>query len=514
MITWLEKILSVLTPNQPKPTQQLQVNEVYSMLFEASPLPQAIVSLLGVHLDANEAYCNLNEIAKHDLIGKTPTQIGYTTEEEVRNVSIAFEQANYKFDGYLVRYPTRNGRLLYLKVFAHRILWKGEVAISIVFHNVTEQRLAEKAVRESALAVKNGEALFKGVVQNLSGIVYILDMNGVFQLSEGLGLSLLGLVPGQVVGVSALEMFAENTLIVNALHRALKGEELVNETPVENLHFSNRYTPIYNEHGEQNGLLGVSFDITERKRMEEELGRLNKDLEQRVSLRTEQLQQANQDLDAFAHSVSHDLRTPIRHIEGFSKLMYGAITNPSETITQHYQRIIDSTKRTSSMVDDLLSFARLGKKAITKSTVDLDLLIPKVIKNLEMNFHEAHVEWNIKPLGIIQADANLLLLAFENLLSNSLKYSSKRSVIKIEIGSTEYNGEIEIYFKDNGVGFDMNYAEKLFGVFHRLHSDEEFEGTGIGLANVRQIVTKHGGTVRAEGIVDGGAIFYTKFPLY
>ena len=133
MITWLEKILSVLTPNQPKPTQQLQVNEVYSMLFEASPLPQAIVSLLGVHLDANEAYCNLNEISKHDLIGKTPTQIGYTTEEEVRNVSIAFEQASYKFDGYQVRYPTRNGKLLYLKVFAHRILWKGEVAISIVF---------------------------------------------------------------------------------------------------------------------------------------------------------------------------------------------------------------------------------------------------------------------------------------------------------------------------------------------------------------------------------------------
>ncbi len=380
------------------------------------------------------------------------------------------------------------------------------VGVLGTFRDITQQREIQQALKES-------EKLFKGVVQNVSAIIYVLDTNGIFQLSEGLGLKVLGLKPGQVVGLSIFEMYKDFPELINRIRQALNGEIVESEGLFREITFASRFAPMRDDNGIITGILCVSFDITARKKMEEELNKLNIELEHRVNVRTEQLQQANQDLEAFAYSVSHDLRAPIRHIDGFSKLMYKAVPDPSETITQHYHRIIDSSRRMAHMVDDLLSFSRLGKKPITKNLVNLDDVVEGIIQNYKIDIADRKVEWKINPLGTIQGDSNLLQLAFENLLSNALKYTSVCSEAIIEIGSNSTDNKLEIYIKDNGVGFDMAYADKLFGVFQRLHSHEEFEGTGIGLANVRQIVLKHNGSIRAEGKVNEGAIFYITFPL-
>lgn len=384
---------------------------------------------------------------------------------------------------------------------------EGEVfGVMGVFRDITEQIEIEHAL-------KANEKLLNGVIKNAAAIIYIIDKNGIFRLSEGLGLASLGLVPGQIIGHSVFEMYKDQPDITNAIRAAFQGQSVESEVQVGGLTFSTRYTPIKNEKGEIETMLGVSFDITDRKKLEEELHVLNTQLEVRVGKRTEQLQQANQDLEAFAYSVSHDLRAPIRHIDGFSKLMYKAIPNPSETITRHFNRVATSSKRMAQMVDDLLLFARLGKKPISKKEVDLDALIKKTIQHLKFEIGDRAIEWKIDSLGSLLGDGNLIQLAFENLLLNAIKYTSPRPVATITIGAKRTDREIEICFKDNGVGFDMAYADKLFGVFQRLHSQEEFEGTGIGLANVRQIIAKHNGSIEAEGKVDEGATFYITFPL-
>lgn len=444
-----------------------------------------------------------------DIVGKTDSDFPWAEQlQELQADDRYVMENNSPKLFYVEQLRNADGQMHYNEVSKVPLVDdNGEVfGVLGIFRDITEQKKIEIALNEN-------EKLLKGVVQNASAIIYMIDTEGIIRLSEGLGLAVLGLSPGQVIGQSAFDMYKDHPDVIDTIRKGLNGETVDNEVSLNGITFSNRFTPVRDERGLVTGILCVSFDITSRKKMEEDLNLLNAELEHRVATRTGQLQQANQDLEAFAYSVSHDLRAPIRHIDGFSKLMYNAISNPSETITRHYNRIIESSQRMAQMVDDLLTFARLGKKPITKTSVDLDSIIGKTINHLKIDIANRDIEWNVKPLGIIQGDSNLLQLAFENILLNSIKYSSPQPRTVIEVGCSRTNGEIQIYFKDNGVGFDMAYANKLFGVFQRLHSHEEFEGTGIGLANVRQIVLKHNGSIKAKGKVGEGATFYLTFPL-
>jgi two-component system NtrC family sensor kinase len=228
----------------------------------------------------------------------------------------------------------------------------------------------------------------------------------------------------------------------------------------------------------------------------------------------EELESKNQELDAFSYSVSHDLRAPVRHVLGYAALLQRSSAAQLSADGQRYvTTIIDVAKRMGTMIDDLLAFSRLARTAMLTQTVDLTEIVKSVQRELAAD-GQREIEWRIGSLPAVAGDHSLLRLVFVNLLSNAIKYSSTRPRAEIEIGvtATDDRRQAVVFVRDNGVGFDMKYAHKLFGVFQRLHTNEQFEGTGIGLANVRRIVIRHGGRVWAESVEGEGATFYVSLP--
>lgn len=254
--------------------------------------------------------------------------------------------------------------------------------------------------------------------------------------------------------------------------------------------------------------VAIWSDITERKLFEKKIRDLNHNLEKKVKERTKQLEIANKDLESFAYSVSHDLRSPLRHIDGFSKLLKKSVINPSDDSKRYFAKIEESALKMSRMIDDLLKFSRLGRKQLDLTNIDLNVIVKSVIDQLSPDIENRKIKFVIGNLPIVKGDSGLLQMVFENLISNAIKFTSKKDESVIEIGECQKNNTNVIYVKDNGAGFDMSYADKLFGVFQRLHTENEFSGTGIGLANVKQIIQKHGGSIFAESQVNQGATFY------
>jgi light-regulated signal transduction histidine kinase (bacteriophytochrome) len=267
--------------------------------------------------------------------------------------------------------------------------------------------------------------------------------------------------------------------------------------------------------GRATKLIGTDYDITELKRTESKIRRLNAELEQRVLDRTAQLDAANKELEAFAYSVSHDLRAPLRHINGFSELLAKRSAGVLDDKSRHYlETIIASVNRMGVLIDDLLQFSRTGRAELQITPVDMDRTVSEALEALQHETGDRDIEWTIGRLPSVVGDHALLRQVWANLLGNAVKYTRGRAPAHIDVGARDGDGANEDVFwvRDDGVGFDMQYSHKLFGVFQRLHSTAEFEGTGIGLANVQRIVNKLGGRVWAEAELDKGATFSFSLP--
>jgi PAS domain S-box-containing protein len=268
-------------------------------------------------------------------------------------------------------------------------------------------------------------------------------------------------------------------------------------------------SPILNEAGTIVGASTVARDITDRKRQDEEIRRLNAELELRVARRTAELEAANKELEAFSYSVSHDLRAPLRAINGFAGIVledYGPQL-PKEG-RDYLERVRNGGKRMGELIDDLLTFARLSRQALGRQRVDMAQLVHEALQEMNLPASGRPIEIRVAELPSSDGDRVLLKQVWVNLLSNAVKYSRVRTPAVIEVGSMQDNGECVYFVRDNGVGFDMQYANKLFGVFQRLHRAEDFEGTGVGLAIVQRVIHRHGGRVWAMAEPDRGATFY------
>jgi len=252
-------------------------------------------------------------------------------------------------------------------------------------------------------------------------------------------------------------------------------------------------------------------EIEERKRAEQEINRLNETLLRRAGL----LEAANRELEAFSYSVSHDLRTPLRHIGGFAALLQENVSGIlSDVDKRHLNKIMQAAAMMGTLIDALLNFSRMSRVKIYQTWVDPIELVKNIVAEFGPETEGRHIVWNLHQLPRVEADSTLLRQVFVNLISNAIKYTRLRDAAEIEIGFLDQSPKQMVYFvRDNGVGFDPQYASKLFGVFQRLHSSEQFEGTGIGLANVERIIRRHGGETWAEGKLDKGATFYFSLPI-
>jgi light-regulated signal transduction histidine kinase (bacteriophytochrome) len=275
------------------------------------------------------------------------------------------------------------------------------------------------------------------------------------------------------------------------------------------LYFHVVKSPVYDGAGKIVGSQGVLLDVTTNKQAEDEIRRLNAELEQRVVERTAQLEAANKELEAFSYSVSHDLRAPLRAVNGFAGIVIEDFgPQLPEDCRRYLERIRTSGERMGELIDDLLKFARLSRQPLSRQTVDMVRLVKDTLDELKPQHEGREIEFRIGELPPCYGDPILLKQCWINLLSNAIKYSRGRKPAIVEVGCTSKNGEDVYFVRDNGTGFDMQYAHKLFGVFQRLHRVEEFEGTGVGLAIVQRIVHRHGGLAWAEGKENQGATFY------
>jgi PAS domain S-box-containing protein len=498
-----------------KMEMELKKNEaLMESILDNTPAIIFLKDLAGRYLFVNRRFMDVVGLSRDQIKGKTAFDVtkknlAEAADEHYRKVlatgqPVEFEETVLYPDGprqhRAMKFPLRNAA--------------GEIyAMAGISTDITERRRFEQLLRES-------EERLRLLVENIKDYSLImLDVTGhVVSWNTG-AQQLKGYTAEEIIGQHFSCFYPEEFIRAGfpgqQLALAAKEGRAVHEgwrRRKDGTQFwaSVVITPIRHASGELLGFAKVTGDLTSRKMSEQMLQQLNESLRHQAGA----LEAANHELEAFSYSVSHDLRSPLRHIDGFVDLLKKQSVEKLDDRGRRYLNIIaDSARQMGCLIDDLLVFSRMGRTEMHHSLVVSNSLLDEVLNTVKNDANDRNINWQISPLPDIEADFPMMRQVWLNLVGNAVKYTRTRDPAVIEIGcQNQKEDEIIFFVRDNGVGFDMQYAHKLFGVFQRLHRTEEFEGTGIGLANVRRIVTRHGGRTWAEGEMNVGAAFYFSLP--
>ncbi len=513
----LLKLSQELEQKVQERTQQIKESEKrYRYLFENNPMPMWVIDLETFRfLDVNEMAVLQYGYSRKEFLSMTALDIRPEKEVEL------FKQSDHSFDGNAANYRKgvwnhrkKDGTIILAEIIAHEIIFDGKQARFILSNDITEKRKAEeKLIRSEELYrslfenMLHGFAYCRAIFEDdrLQDYVY-LAVNSEYESITGLkditGKKVSEVMPG------LLAADPEYAAIITRVLLTGKPEKFETWVAALGKWLSiSLYSP---EHGY---FVGLADNITERKLAEQRGKRLNEELEKRVVSRTEELRKSNDELEAFSYSVSHDLRAPLRGIIGFSAMLEEDYGPQLDDGAKRVIAIIkNNTSRMGQLIDDLLGFSRMSRHNIVKTDINTAAMVSEIVQEMDDLSRSPRIDWVIHPLPGVRGDANIIRQVWINLISNAVKYSKDISDPRIEIGSFPSEGNTGFFVRDNGVGFDAQYTNKLFKVFQRLHSAQEFEGTGVGLAIVEKIISKHGGKVWAEAEVGKGATFYFNLP--
>ncbi|MEW6210286.1 MAG: PAS domain S-box protein [Acidobacteriota bacterium] len=488
--------------------------ERFYRAFNASPMFMGINRLSdGAYIDVNEAALRESGFTREELLGKTPEEVGIWIDPEDRQRVASIMEEKGRIREFEIRHRRKTGEERVSLLSAEIIETGGERCLLTTAFDITSRKRAEKELRES-------EERFSKAFQAspLSMTIAALSDGCIIAANQSF-LQANGFAHEEVIGRTAQELglWVDPSERQSFMRRIAEQGE-VREAEVRTRTGSGEervvlLSGVIIELGGEPCVLFTGSDITERKRAEEEIQRLNEELEHRVVERTAQLEAVNRELEAFSYSVSHDLRAPLRSINGFSlALMEDYAAQLDETAMDYLSRVRAASQRMGRLIDDLLNLSRITRSDMHRERVDLSAIAHAVATEIQSTDSGREAEFRIAPDLVAQADPRLVHIALENLLGNSWKFTEKKERAEIEFGCARQEGECVFFVRDNGAGFDMSYADKLFGAFQRLHPMAEFKGTGIGLATVQRIIHRHGGRIWAEGEVGRGATFYFTLP--
>jgi PAS domain S-box-containing protein len=386
------------------------------------------------------------------------------------------------------------------------VLWAGYML------DVTERRRTLNALQES-------EQRFRQVFDHASDCIFLLDViednHFKFVGANAANQIVLGKSASEVVGHSIEEVSPDlSAHILANYRRCLTVGETINYEEELNLatgrrNFDTTLIPVRNENNQIYRIIGIARDITQRKRADEALRLLNVSLEERVAERTKALEETNQELQAFSYSVSHDLRAPLRSIDGFSKILLEDYKDKlDDEGKEHLKIVCEASQRMGQLIDHMLMLSRVTLSEIRRETIDVTELAQFVASELQCAYPDRNIDFEIEEGLSVCTDPDLLKIVLENLFGNALKFTGRQGKALIEMGKSESNGVTTYFVRDNGVGFDSKQADKIFAAFHRLHSNDQFPGDGVGLATVQRIIRRLGGKIWGEGKVGQGATFY------
>jgi PAS domain S-box-containing protein len=482
----------------------------YRELVENSPDAIAIYSEGIIVLSNKECLRLLAAVREDELIGKPVMQFVHPDYR-------AMVDERMKMAEYLgIALPLMNEKIIRLdgtvvdvEVKAMPTRMGNKPAVQLIVRDITERKQSEETISMLAHAIRS-----------ISECVSITDMNDKIVFVNSAFLKTYQYQEHELLGNSITMVRSPNnppSLVSEILPATMLGGwhgELMNcrkdgsEFPV----FVSS-TVIHDENGEPLALIGVTTDITGRRQAENEILELNEKLEMRVRHRTTELEAANKELETFSYSVSHDLQAPLRHIIGLIDLFLDRKSSELNAEESGYiQKISGSAKEMTNLIDAILTFSRLNQTELRKTRIRSSGLVKQVIKFFEPDMQNRKITFNVEPLPDALGDEELIRQVWTNLISNAIKYTGKKAEAVIDIGGNETDTGTTFFVKDNGAGFNMKYAERLFGVFQRLHKSRDFEGVGIGLANVNRIIRRHGGQCRGESEPDRGATFYFNLP--